>query len=242
MKTQNLKALIVLGLVLSFTACKKNDSVPEALKAEDRIDVSYGEHEQNSMDVYLPAGRTDTTKVIILLHGGGWSKGDKDSLTQYAMHFRDSGFAVVNMNYRLAGTPEGNIHPAQQHDITTAINFISSKAIDWHISKDKFGLAGVSAGAHLALLYTYAYNTHGKIRTVVSLAGPTNFTETQGTGPSQAAAVQIFIGSDFSTNLEKYIEASPLARASSLSKPTLIFHGSLDRTVPLKQSQDLHVS
>jgi dipeptidyl aminopeptidase/acylaminoacyl peptidase len=240
MKYQVFKAFIAIFFIAGIVSCKKSDN-KEPLKAQDEIDLSYGLHEQHKLDVYLPAGRSDTTQTIILLHGEGWSAGDKDTLTEIAIYYRDKGFAVVNMNYRLTNTPEDNTHPAQELDIADAVNFVASKAIDWHISANKFGIAGVSAGAHLALLYTYAFNADGRIKTVVSLAGPTNFTDTENIGLSQAAAVQALIGEDFNDdNLSYYIQASPLAKASPLSKPTLIFHGDYDNIVPIKQSVDLH--
>ena len=241
MKFQVFKTLVFFVFMISATSCEKSDVKDRPLEAAEEIDVAYGLHEQNELDVYLPAGRSDTTKVIILLHGGGWIEGDKDSLSEYALHFRDRGFAVVNMNYRLAVAPDSNAHPTQEQDIAAAVDFVTSKAIDWNISKDKFAMVGVSAGAHLALLYTYIYNTNGKIKTVISLAGPTNLTDAEGVEPAQAAAVRTLMGVDFNeVNLPQYIQASPLARVNSLSKPTLIIHGKNDETVPIKQSRDLH--
>ncbi|MGV3508305.1 MAG: alpha/beta hydrolase fold domain-containing protein [Sphingobacteriaceae bacterium] len=242
MKIKFIKGFLVLSIIFAVSACKKNEVEDEPLKAEELIDVAYGEHEANTFDVYLPEERGDTTKVIFLLHGGWWIEGDKDSLTQHAMSLRDSGFAVVNMNYRLADTSI-NIHPAQQHDIVAAINFVSSKAFEWKISSDKYGLLGVSAGAHLALLYTYGYNSDNKIKTVVSISGPTNFMEVDFNDPALApaiAAVDSLLGGPFDPlNPSVYIQASPIARVSSLSKPTLILHGADDLIVPPSQAEAL---
>jgi acetyl esterase/lipase len=240
MKLLIAKTLTILSFLIIASSCKKGDD-NEPLEAEDHLDLAYGTHTQNTMDVYLPEDRSDTTKVIFLVHGGGWVSEDKDSLTETAIHFRDKGFAVVNLNYRLAGTPESNVHPAQVIDIATAVSFVAQHATDWRVSRDKFGIGGISAGAHLALLYTYAFNANGKIKAVVSLAGPTNLTDDTGVHPLQKAAVQTFIGSEFNaTNLPLYIQASPLAKVSSLAKPTLLIHGTADATVPYKQSLDLH--
>lgn len=239
MKNQISKGLIALFLMVSIISCKKSED-PGPLEAQEEIDLSYGAHAQQTLDVYLPAGRTDTTKVVILLHGGGWATGDKSELTEFATYYRDKGFAVVNMNYRLTGTAE-TVHPAQQLDIAAVINFVASKAIGWRVSQTKFGIAGVSAGGHLALLYTYAYNSDGRVKTVVSLAGPTNFTDTENVQPAQQLAVRLLLGKDLNAvNLPDYIQASPLARVNALSRPTLLFHGTADLTVFPKQSLDLH--
>ncbi|HEY0056714.1 MAG TPA: prolyl oligopeptidase family serine peptidase [Pedobacter sp.] len=239
MKSKVYLPLLIALFVFGLASCKKNKD-PEPIKEEVFLDTAYSSNEENTMDVYLPLKRSDSTKVIFLLHGGSWATGDKDSLTQLAVFLKDKGFAVVNMNYRLTGTNPANIHPAQQNDIKAAINFVASKAFNWHISSDKYGMLGVSAGAHLALLYTYAYNTNNKIKTVASLSGPTNFTDPRGIGFPQAAAVAALLGASFEANPTLYREASPLSKVNSLSKPTLIIHGNFDSVVPAHQATDLY--
>ena len=241
MKSQIFNGLLVLFFMLSAASCKK-DGADEFLEAVTIKNVSYGAHAKNTMDVYLPERRTDTTKIIVMLHGGWWVGGDKNELDDQAVYFRDRGFAVVNMNYRLAGSSE-HIHPAQQFDIAAAIDYISSNALEWNVSPDKFALVGVSAGAHLALLYTYTNNVNNKVKTVVSISGPANFTgEMDLSKPAviQAAiALEVFLGDSFQENPELYIQASPIARVTSFSKPTLILHGLHDEIVPVKQASDL---
>lgn len=61
-------------------SCSKYDSEIIHPTDEDAIleDVSYGTHQRNKMDVLLPAGRnTSKSKVLVLIHGGGWIAGDK---------------------------------------------------------------------------------------------------------------------------------------------------------------------
>jgi dipeptidyl aminopeptidase/acylaminoacyl peptidase len=239
MKFKVYTPLVLILFVLGFASCKKNKDA-EPLKDEAFLDTAYSSNAENTMDVYLPKERGDTTKVIFLLHGGAWADGDKADLTELAVYLKGKGFAVVNMNYRLTSTNPANIHPAQQNDIKAAINFVASKAFSWHISTDKYGLLGVSAGAHLALLYTYAYNTDNKIKTVASLSGPTNFTDTRNIGFPQAAAVAALLGASPEANPSLYLNASPLAKVNSLSKPTLIIHGNFDTVVPTHQATDLY--
>lgn len=234
---------IVLGLTLFIivgSGCRKSDNHELVrLKAEERTDVAYGSHTNNKFDVYLPEGRDISTPVIVFLHGGFWSEGDKSMFTVLARYFQSKGYAAVNMNYRLTGTAENNIHPAQVNDIGKAIDFVSSNAAAWNISSQKFAVLGASAGAHLALLYTYAYNSGDKVKTVISLAGPTNFTDMRNAGPQQALVIQAFLGATFQANPQAYVQASPVTHVSAGSKPTLLFHGKADLVVPYQQSADL---
>lgn len=232
-------ANILSGLaVLLFISvgCQKAPELDKTLKSKDILNAAYGTHVRNTFDIYLPEGRDKDTPVIILLHGGSWYEGDKSLFTDLARFWRDRGYAAVTMNYRLTNTAENNIHPAQVNDIAKAIEFISSKAEDWQLSASKFALQGASAGAHLALLYTYKYNTNNKVKTVISMAGPTDLSTLQAVSPQHAQGISWLIGSSFQSNPAAYAEASPITYVRANSKPTLIFHGKLDLLVPYQQS------
>ena len=69
--------LLLFFLVLSCS----NDSVENTdievitpLEYFEELNVSYGSDTNQTFDIFLPQGRTMTTKVIILVHGGlvGW--------------------------------------------------------------------------------------------------------------------------------------------------------------------------
>lgn len=65
-------------------------------------DVAYGSHPLQRMDVYLPAGVRAAT-AILLVHGGGWSRGDKAHarlVHSKVVRWLAQG-VVVSVNYRL---------------------------------------------------------------------------------------------------------------------------------------------
>ena len=75
MKT--LKNIIFSSLFLTlFLACS-NESAdiespvePEVIEAYQAINVSYGSDANQVFDIYLPENRTESTKTLILVHGG----------------------------------------------------------------------------------------------------------------------------------------------------------------------------
>ena len=86
---------------------KLKNNIP--LEAETFLNVSYGVHAQQVYDLYLPANRsTSKTKVIILVHGGGWSEGDKEEMDGFVSLIQENhpDYAIVkhqlcisNFNY-----------------------------------------------------------------------------------------------------------------------------------------------
>jgi dipeptidyl aminopeptidase/acylaminoacyl peptidase len=89
------------------------------------------------------------------------------------------------------------------------------------------------------MLYTYANNADNRVQTVVSLAGPTNLTDTRYATPQSMGLVAALLGVSPTVNPQAYINASPSLRVNANSKPTLIFHGRKDATVNVQQSIDL---
>ncbi|MEO5562456.1 MAG: alpha/beta hydrolase [Chitinophagaceae bacterium] len=81
------------------------------------------------MDVYLPANRnTGSTLVLILIHGGGWQEGNKSDFDPFvaSLQQRLPGYAIFNVNYRLAGNGT-NLFPSQENDIKATVEFIYGK-------------------------------------------------------------------------------------------------------------------
>jgi len=54
------------------------------------------------LDVYQPADATQPTPVVIVIHGGGWIAGTKEERVLEMAPYLQTGFAAVNVEYRLA--------------------------------------------------------------------------------------------------------------------------------------------
>ncbi len=227
-----------------LTSCKKTEDA--ALGVLETKNLKYGTDAAQSIDVYLPKGRTTAnTKVILFIHGGSWSGGDKADFDDNIAAIKNdlSDYAIFNMNYRLAGSGQ-NQYPVQMADIQSAINFINSKAGEYNINPKKIALVGASAGAHLALLYAYKFDPDRSVKAVVDLFGPTNLTTLYNNHPFPAVSQPVlvnFLGATPVTNAAKYFEASPINYVTAQSPPTLILHGDADAIVPIAQSATLRI-
>lgn len=232
---------IAAGLILYFSSCKKNDVVDPLSQAQTLLNVSYGSNNQQKMDIYLPANRsTATTKVMILIHGGGWNAGDKTDFNAYidSLKKREPSYAIFNINYRLANAPD--IFPAQENDVKAAVEFIYNKRSEYGIS-DKFVLLGASAGGHLALLQGYKNTATVKPKAIIDFFGPTDLVEFYNNPPTPLVPLLLLgvTGGNPTTLATLYQQSSPVNFINNQSSPTLVLQGGLDIVVPKNQSDRL---
>ena len=240
-----LKFILLCLFVISAISCSKNNNsgtqnpTLDASQYYEELNISYGENNNQKFDMYLPANRSNSTKVLILIHGGGWSGGDKVEMNGFKDIIRQDlpNMAIVNLNYRLADENH-NPYPMQIDDITSVVNYLKSIDNDYVFSDD-YGFIGISAGAHLSLLWSYAFDTGTNSKMVCSIVGPTNFTDPaylNNTDPSIQALMDLYGVNASNGFLE---EVSPYHRLTASAPPTILFYGGQDPLVPTSQGLDM---
>ena len=217
-----------------------NSSSVETETAEmNLVDVVYGNDNEQVFDLYLPENRTENTKVIILIHGGGWSTGDKSSMNAYKTIAKQDlpGYAVANMNYRLASQGVSPF-PMQLEDISLLVNHLKNEQSNYNIS-DQIAFVGVSAGAHLAMLWSYNYDTNNQVNMVGSIVGPTDLNDSnyQNNPDFPVNDILTFFGA---TPTQEFLETySPYHNVTTTSPPTILFYGGNDTLIPTSQGVNL---
>lgn len=222
---------------LYIAACSK-ETEQTANEPETLTNVAYGSENRQTMDVYLPANRgTKSTKTIVLIHGGGWTAGDKQDFAPFIAELqrRMPNYAIANLNYRLYGN-FANYFPTQENDVKAAIAFLKDKSNEYRIDGE-MALLGASAGAHLALLQSYKHND-GTIKAVVSLFGPTDLVNLYNTAPNADFRLLLatITGGTPGSAATLYEQSSPINFVNDDSPPTLLLHGGADPLVPASQS------
>jgi acetyl esterase/lipase len=209
----------------------------QAVPAQTIKDVAYGKDPQQKMDVYLPEGRTSSTPVLVLIHGGAWVNGDKADFLPYVDTFqkRFPDYAIFNINYRLVTFSYTNLYPTQENDVKQAIEFIYGKRSEYIIS-DKFILLGASAGSNLAMLQAYKQTQPVRAKAVIDFFGPTDMKAMYQSVPVNIrSALEIFMNGTPASNPANYNNASPVNFVTTQSPPTLILYGGRDRMIPAAQ-------
>ncbi|REE25685.1 acetyl esterase/lipase [Winogradskyella pacifica] len=230
--------LCSISLVTSCASERSDDDGIEPLNTSEsyeELNISYGNDDEQVFDLYLPANRTADTKTIILVHGGGWTSGDKTDMTDFKNFIKDQmpSYAVVNINYRLADE-NNSPYPMQINDITSVINYLKNNEAHYTISNN-LGLVGVSAGAHLSLLWSYGFDTENQVRMVCSIVGPTNFTDPAYLNNTNAVLQELLDTFGIDTATDFLEEVSPYHKATATSPPTILFYGGEDPLIPITQ-------
>lgn len=232
--------ILLLGfLFVIYNSCTEDpvETGTGTLEAKNIIDLEYGSHTHQKYDIYLPKNRTSETKVLILVHGGGWNAGEKSEMNAFKDFIREQlpDIAVVNMNYRLAD--ENNPpYPMQINDIGQLVQELNDRTQEFQISKE-IGFIGSSAGAHLSLLWSYAHDIKKQVNMVCSIVGPTNLLdEAYINTPNEVLRTLL---DQFGNEPEVLEEVSPLYQVKSTSPATILFYGAQDPLIPNSQGISL---
>jgi acetyl esterase/lipase len=232
-------ALLVLSL-----APRLEDSRPYRVVS----DVPYctGDRKPLLMDLFIPNHPVrNPTPAVLWLHGGGWERGDKNG-SSGAELLAASGFVTASIYYRLSGDSP---FPAGIEDCKCAIRYLRANAAKYEIDPARIGVAGASAGGHLAMLVATAREDAGlegqggwahassRVQATASWYGPTDFTvgEKEFEHHTGRAVIKLFRGT-LEQKPEEYRRASPITYVSRDDPPLLLVQGEQDEIVPFDQA------
>jgi acetyl esterase/lipase len=214
-------------------ALETGQELSRPIRVERNLEFRSVAGESLKADFYRP-DNDSRPPLVVMIHGGGWSFGDKWELQDHAREMAQAGFAAVSINYRLA--PKYQMS-AQVDDCRQAMRWAVSQAEKWGADPTRVCLWGYSAGAHLAaMLATDPQMGDPQISAVVAGGAPCEFSFI----PAESPAIAGVMGG---TRVEKpsaYEKASPLVHASQDDCPFFFFHGTSDLIVPQTSSQLLH--
>ena len=117
--------------------------------AAGTVEHAYGADPKQRLDLVKPIG-TSRAPVLLFIHGGGWSIGDKAHAAGNKARWANSnGWAFASANYQLV--PQATVEQ-QAADVASAIAWLRAHAAKEGLDPDRIVLMGHSAGAHLAAL------------------------------------------------------------------------------------------
>jgi acetyl esterase/lipase len=204
---------------------------------------------QLRLDLLVPkAPLARPAPAVVWIHGGGWEQGHKERIPAVRM-LSGAGFATASIEYRLSGEAR---FPAQIEDAKCAVRFLRVQAGRYGIDPDRIGVAGSSAGGHLAALVATAgpdANLEGnggwpgvssRVQAAASWYGISDFTSgALEHHPRLGRVVIKLFGGSERDHPELYRQASPLCHITPDAPPLFLAHGEEDELVPFDQSERL---
>lgn len=200
---------------------------------------------ESKLDVYRPRS-PGPHPTLILIHGGGWVGGTKEATALRALPFLQMGWAVVNVEYRMARVA---LAPAAVEDCLCALRWVIRNSDDFGFDTDRIVVTGYSAGGHLSLTTGMTPASAGLDR------------RCPGNEPLEVAAIvnwfgitdvgDLLDGEDMKTYAVAWLGAlpdrydvaervSPLTYVRAGLPPVLTIHGDADPTVPYAHGVRLH--
>ncbi|GGF17529.1 alpha/beta hydrolase [Subtercola lobariae] len=175
------------GMFLIQSSETKRMNVDPIAGVRETNDIAYvGDgHPLHRLDVLAPETlaadevATDARAelpVYIYFHGGGWTSGDKQTVTKYCAHQAAAGMVVVNVNYRKAGRFQMN-HLVE--DAESAVAWVHENIHSYGGDRTRVVLGGDSAGGHIAALLTAA-SSNPELRDHFSMPATPRFGGVQG--------------------------------------------------------------
>ncbi len=135
----------------------KSYSPPVVAGVKAIYDIPYINDEmyKHQLDLFLPE-KEKKYPMVILVHGGGWKRGDRRALIDVygdiGRSLAASGIGAAAMSYRLV--PEYSLED-QLSDVAAALSWMHQNGTEYGIDMNRIILCGHSSGAHLASMVAF---------------------------------------------------------------------------------------
>lgn len=236
-------ALFIAALTVSTAAVAQRVSppaeAPVTLKAE--FDLVYGKtpEQELKLDIYRPKSAA-VLPACVLVHGGGWTGGDKERFRALGFALAEKGYVVANVEYRLAGAAK---YPAAVQDCSLAVRWVRANATRFGLEPERIGAWGGSAGGHLVGLLAAApqherfltaelKEVSAAVQATCIMAGPTDLTNATFVESLRKAKEKsnsyTWFGKLYDDAPDLYRDASPLTHFTKTTGPILFLTGDLD--------------
>jgi len=249
-----LRPLLFVVLCMSFASVNaqvwKSSRWEKGLKEkyDAHIDVVYSRVDSfdNKLDFYLPKDAGELRPALIWIHGGGWGRLSKDSVSGQLVPYLEAGWVVFNVDYRL--TPQARA-PAAVIDCRCALHWVFDHAGEFRVDTKKIVVSGSSAGGHLALITgmlpgnnpferSCAGDKEVGVAAIVNFYGITDVVDLLDRANRRGYAVK-WLG-DTPDREEIARSVSPLTYVRKELPPIFTVHGDADPTVPYEHAVRLH--
>jgi acetyl esterase/lipase len=223
---------------------------PPFVALERHIDYWGDGLDRHRLDVLRPKDPTSNAPVMVYVHGGAWTIGDKREQGRPMLYELVSrGWICVALNYRLS--PKGT-WPEHIVDVKRALAWVKAHIAEYGGDPGAVAISGGSAGGHLCALAALTANqpewqpgfedADTSVMACVPFYGVMDMTGTMpdtglyGRGLRRLLEQRV-MKVPYADHPEVFEQASPTARVHAGAPPFLVLHGVNDTLVPLSMAR-----
>lgn len=212
-------------------------------------DVPYAgdDDPRRHLDLYLPDHPVKDAPVLLQVHGGGWTIGNKREQALPLMnHLAARGWICVAANYRLS--PK-HAFPAHIIDLKLATAWIRKEIARYGGDPDFVCVTGGSAGGHLTALLALTANDPAwqpgfeevdtSFRAAVPFYGVYDWTNEHGLQASDLTGfvARAVVQKELDLHRDEFKAASPLHRIHEDAPPFFVIHGDRDSLTSFEEAR-----
>ncbi len=204
---------------------------------------------RHRLDVYAPRSGTAAAPVLLQVHGGGWTIGNKYEQARPLMnHLASRGWLCVAANYRLS--PKATF-PDHLVDLKRALVWIREHIAELGGDPDFVAATGGSAGGHLSALLALTANdpeyqpgfesVDTSVRACVPFYGVYDFTNRFGHQHHDGMETfleTVVMKKRLADAPEAFQKASPMHRVHAQAPPFFVVHGTHDSLGPIAEARE----
>src|SRR5438128_184043 len=187
--------------------------------------LHYGCSDQQALDAYVAPG---ARRAVVLIHGGGFHSGSKESLDPTALRFARNGWTALSISYRLV--PPAPWYAAKD-DALAAVRWVRAHASRFGFDPRRLAVFGTSAGGNLAALVATVGRGRQLVAAAASWSGPMDLA----TFAPRNAVIRRYAGCSCATRLRAL---SPISFVGPGDAPLLLVNSTRE-IVPLGQATEM---
>ena len=242
----SIRLIIFLSFILSASLTQGAQSYPPKISSDSVHTYKSVEGHDLKIWVFNPTITSKTNApAMLFFFGGGWNSGSPTQFVKYCERLSEHGMVGIVADYRVKSR-HGVQAKTCVEDALDALRYITENATTLGIDPMRIGVGGASAGGHLAASLGTIHASDPAAPKVMALFNPTTVLAPIADDLSDASLGEFEkMNARYQAKEEHLraliglepVELSPFHHVASNSPPTIIFHGTNDKTVPYESAK-----